>query len=189
MSNKKLSSLYCKSNSWNVDLLRKFKFWEAGCLSNYIPKYKYIIMYINQDKQLECRFVNATTQYPTFKFISDEDLEKLLKDEIEEPTKTIKTMKVEVTLQFEVPEDSDLEYVAELLRTRIKDFNYKEELVKTIYITKPERSILAKDARLEHLERSVSAFKELLLPEIDRSTEASMLLEQHHQLARETYAK
>ena len=43
-------------------------------------------------------------------------------------------MKVEVTLQFEVDEDCDLDTVHQIVKDRIKDFNYKEEFVQWNYI-------------------------------------------------------
>ena len=98
-------------------------------------------------------------------------------------------MKVEVTLQFEVPDDSDIDIVAPILRERVKDFDYYNELVQWTFITSPDKSILKKEERLEHLERAVSAFKELLQPKEDRCTEADQLLVNHHKNARETYYK
>ena len=71
-------------------------------------------------------------------------------------------MKVEVTLQFEVPDDSDIDIVAPILRKRFKDFDYYNELVQWNFITSPDKSILKKEERLEHLEQAVSAFKELI---------------------------
>ena len=71
-------------------------------------------------------------------------------------------MKVEVTLQFEVPEDCELDFIPKLLKERIVDFNYKDELVKYNFITSDEQSIAYKTDRLEHLEQAVSAFKELI---------------------------
>lgn len=99
-------------------------------------------------------------------------------------------MKVEVTLQFEVPDDSDIDIVAPILRERIKDFDYYNELVQWNFITSPDKSILKKEEQLEHLERAISAFKELLQPKSeDRCIEADNLLSQHHIDARETYYK
>ena len=99
-------------------------------------------------------------------------------------------MKVEVTLQFEVPDNSDIDIVAPILRERVKDFDYYNELVQWNFITSPDKSILKKEERLEHLERAVSAFKELLQPKSeDRCIEANNLLSQHHQKARQTYYK
>ena len=95
-------------------------------------------------------------------------------------------MKVEVTLQFDVPDDSDIDVVAPLLRERIKDFDYYNELVQTAFITKPERSILYKENRLEHLERVVSGLQELILEDKDkRSTEANDFLYSHDRFFRE----
>jgi inorganic pyrophosphatase/exopolyphosphatase len=99
-------------------------------------------------------------------------------------------MKVEVTLQFEVPDASDIDVVSQILRERIKDFDYYNELVQCVFITTPDKSILKKEDRLEHLERAVSAFKELLIQNpSDRSVEADQLLNTHHRNARETYYK
>ena len=75
---------YCKANCHNLELLKaKYNFWELGVLSNYLPYYNFIIIYINPDKskEIECRFIkeNNIMEYPSFKFISDEDLESLLK--------------------------------------------------------------------------------------------------------------
>ena len=98
-------------------------------------------------------------------------------------------MKVEVTLQFEVPDDSDIFTVAPILRELVKDFGYDNKLVQWDFITSPDKSILKKEERLEHLERAVSAFKELLQLKEDRSVEADQLLSQHHEDARETYYK
>ncbi len=98
-------------------------------------------------------------------------------------------MKVEVTLQFEVPDDSDIDIVAPILRERVKDFDYYNELVQWNFITSPDKSILKKEERLEHLERAVSAFKELLQLKKDRSVEADQLLCNHHRNAREVYYK
>ena len=98
-------------------------------------------------------------------------------------------MKVEVTLQFEVPDGSDIDIVAPILRERVKDFDYYNELVQWNFITSPDKSILKKEERLEHLERAVSAFKELLQLKEDRSVEADQLLCNHHRNARETYYK
>ena len=95
-------------------------------------------------------------------------------------------MKVEVTLQFDVPDHSDLDIVAKLLRERIINFDYQKELVQYTFITKPEQSIIYKEERLEHLERAISAFNELLEPKSsDRSMEAEHLLAEHHIKARE----
>lgn len=99
-------------------------------------------------------------------------------------------MKVEVTLQFEVPDDSPNEVIIPILRERINNFDYINELVQWVLINNPDKSIIAKDIKLEHLERAVSAFKELLQPKSeDRSIEADNLLSQHHRNARETYYK
>lgn len=99
-------------------------------------------------------------------------------------------MKVEVTLQFEIPDDSTGEAVIPILRERINDFDYVNELVQFTIINRPDKSILFKDAKLEHLEQAISAFKELLLPDsCDRSIEVDNLLAQHHRQARETYYK
>lgn len=93
-------------------------------------------------------------------------------------------MKVEVTLQFEVPDDSDIDAVSPILRERIKDFDYKNELVQWTFITKPERSILYKDERLEQLERAISSFKELISNKL--SIEATNLLSNHNLQVRES---
>lgn len=99
-------------------------------------------------------------------------------------------MKVEVTLQFEVPDDSTAEVVIPILRERINNFDYINELVQWTLINNPEKSVIAKDLKLEHLEQSISAFKELLQPKSeDRCIEADNLLSQHHRNARETYYK
>ena len=71
-------------------------------------------------------------------------------------------MKVEVTLQFEVPEGCELDFIPKLLKERIVDFNYKDELVQYNFITSKTQSITYKTDRLEHLEQAVSAFKEFL---------------------------
>ena len=71
-------------------------------------------------------------------------------------------MKVEVTLQFEVPEGCELDFIPKLLKERIVDFNYKDELVQYNLITSETQSIVYKIDRLEHLEQAVSAFKELI---------------------------
>lgn len=95
-------------------------------------------------------------------------------------------MKVEITLQFDVPDNYDLDIVTKILRERIINFDYYNELVQYTFITKPERSIIYKNERLEHLERAISAFNELLEPKSsDRSTEAEHLLAEHHIKARE----
>ena len=75
---------YCKANLHNLEILKaKYNFWELGVLSNYLQHYNFIIIYIHPDKskEIECRFIkeNNITEYPSFKFISDEDLETLLK--------------------------------------------------------------------------------------------------------------
>ena len=75
---------YCRVNWHNLELLKaKHNFWELGVLSNYLQHYNFIIIYINPDKarEIECRFIkeNDIVEYPSFKFISDEDLETLLK--------------------------------------------------------------------------------------------------------------
>ena len=93
-------------------------------------------------------------------------------------------MKVEVTLQFEVPDESDIEVVYQLLRERIKDFDYYNELVQYTFITRPERASLWKENRLEHLERIVSGLQELLKPS-DRSIEADNFLDTHNRYFRE----
>lgn len=99
-------------------------------------------------------------------------------------------MKVEVTLQFEVPDDSNIDVVAPMLRDRIKNFDYYNELVRWNFITSPDKSIKAKELRLEQFEQAFSAFKEMLQPKSeDRCIEANNLLAQHHQKARETYYK
>ena len=98
-------------------------------------------------------------------------------------------MKVEVTLQFEVPDDSDIFTVVPILRELVKDFGYDNKLVQWDFITSPDKSILKKEERLEHLERAVSAFKELLQLKEDRSVEADQLLSRQHEDARETHNK
>lgn len=98
-------------------------------------------------------------------------------------------MKVEVTLQFDVPDDSDIFTVVPILRELVKDFGYDNKLVQWDFITSPDKSILKKEERLEHLERAVSAFKELLQLKEDRSVEADQLLSRHHEDARETHNK
>ena len=99
-------------------------------------------------------------------------------------------MKVEVTLQFEVPDDSDINVVAPILRERIKDFDYYNELVQWNFITSPDKSIKVKEINLGQFERAISAFKEMLQPKSeDRCIEVNNLLNQHHQNARETYYK
>lgn len=80
----KIDRKYCKANCHNLELLKaKYNFWELGVLSNYLPKYDFIIIYIHPDKskEIECRFIkeNDLNEYPSFKFITDEDLESLLK--------------------------------------------------------------------------------------------------------------
>lgn len=97
-------------------------------------------------------------------------------------------MKIEVTLQFEVPDDSDMGTVSQLLRDRIKDFDYHNELVQYTFITKPERSGLWKENRLEHLESVISGFQELLNPS-DRSIEADNFLDTHNRYLREQRKK
>lgn len=98
-------------------------------------------------------------------------------------------MKVEVTLQFDIPDESDLDIVPKILRERINNFDYYNEFVQYSFITKPERSILYKNERLEHLERAISAFSELLEPNSsDRSIEAEQLLAQHDLFSREQRA-
>lgn len=95
-------------------------------------------------------------------------------------------MKVEVTLQFEVPDDSEIDAVAPLLRERIKDFDYYNELIQITFITKPERSIIYKENRLEHLERVISGFQELILEDRDdRSDEANDFLYSNDRFFRE----
>ena len=86
-------------------------------------------------------------------------------------------MKVEVTLQFEVPKDCDLDFIIKLLKERIVNFNYKDEFVQYNFITSDKESIVYKTDRLEHLEQSISAFKELIS---DAATqEAYNLLSNH----------
>ena len=95
-------------------------------------------------------------------------------------------MKIEITLQFDVPDDCDLDYPLKILKDRIKDFNYKRDFVQANFITAPERSILVKEERLEQLERTVSSIKELLNPnQNELSIEASSLLSSHYREARE----
>lgn len=98
-------------------------------------------------------------------------------------------MKVEVTLQFEVPDEADIDAVAPIIRERVKDFNYEKEFVQVNFVTSPEQSILKKQDRLEHLEQAVSGFKELLLDKYDRSTEADNFLYTHNKYFREQEGK
>lgn len=86
-------------------------------------------------------------------------------------------MKVEVTLQFEVPDDCELDFIPKLLKKRIVNFNYKNELVQYNFITSDEQSVIYKTDRLEHLEQAVSAFKELLSGV--KTQEAHNLLSNH----------
>lgn len=86
-------------------------------------------------------------------------------------------MKVEVTLQFEIPEDSELDFIQKLLKERIANFNYKDELVQYNFITSEAQSIIYKTDRLEHLEQVVSAFKELISDV--KTQEAHNLLSNH----------
>ena len=95
-------------------------------------------------------------------------------------------MKVEVTLQFDIPDIYKTEDILQILRERINNFDYYNEFVQYTPITKPEKSILNKIKRLEHLEQAVSAFNELLEPNSsDRSIEAEQLLAQHDLFFRE----
>jgi hypothetical protein len=93
-------------------------------------------------------------------------------------------MKVEVILQFDVPDDSDIDILPKLLRDRINNFDYHNELVQTCFITRPEKSLLYKEERLEYLERVVSGLKELLYLE-NRSIDADNFLSTHNRYLRE----
>ena len=95
-------------------------------------------------------------------------------------------MKVQVTLEFEIQDDSDAGEILQLLKTRIKNFDYQNEFVSSTFITSPEKTILYKENRLEHLEQAISAFQELLEPNpSNRCIEADQLLYQHHKQARD----
>lgn len=52
-----LNNTWCKATEENVDKLlkRKVSFWELGCISNYIGKYRYINIY-SKDNKYEARF-------------------------------------------------------------------------------------------------------------------------------------
>lgn len=93
-------------------------------------------------------------------------------------------MKVEVTLQFEVPDDSDLDIVPKILKEIMPEFDYKSDLVQYTFITKPEQSILYKEDRLEHLERVISVLQELLSAE--RSIDANNCLSNHSKYFRDS---
>lgn len=95
-------------------------------------------------------------------------------------------MKVQVTLEFEIPDNSDIDAIPKLLRERINNFDYQNEYVSSTFITSPEKTILYKENRLEHLEQAISAFQELLESNpSNRCIEADQLLYQHHKQARD----
>ena len=109
-----------------------------------------------------------------------------------DPTKEgiLNPLDVEVTLKFQIPNDENfMDSIYKLLRERIKDFDYKNELVQYSIITGENRSIRYTQDRLEALERAISLFKESLLPDKDQSSETSIALNNHHRHARETYMK
>lgn len=95
-------------------------------------------------------------------------------------------MKVQVTLEFEIQDNSDAGEILQLLKTRIKNFDYQNEFVSSTFITSPEKTILYKENRLEHLEQAISAFQELLESNpSNRCIEADQLLYQHNKQARD----
>ena len=70
-------------------------------------------------------------------------------------------MKVEVTLQFEVDEDCDLDTVHQIVKDRIKNFNYKEEFVQWNYIIPGKtQGFIATQERLNQLENAIEVFNE-----------------------------
>ena len=100
------------------------------------------------------------------------------------------TLDVEVTLKFKIPNNEDfMDSIYKLLRERITNFDYHNELVQYCIITGENRSIKYTQDRLEALERAISLFKESLLPEKDQTIETSVALSNHHRQARETYHK
>lgn len=95
-------------------------------------------------------------------------------------------MKIEVTLEFEIPDNSDIDVIPKLLRERINNFDYQNEYISSTFITSPEKTILYKENRLEHLEQAISAFQELLESNpSNRCIEADQLLYQHHKQSRD----
>ena len=52
-----LNNTWCEATEENVDKLlkRKVSFWELGCISNYIGKYKYVNIY-SKDNRYEAKF-------------------------------------------------------------------------------------------------------------------------------------
>lgn len=72
-------------------------------------------------------------------------------------------MKVEVTLQFEVDDNCELETVHRILKERVKDFNYKEEFVQWNYIIPGKTmGIIETQDKLRDLEIAANVFKESL---------------------------
>ena len=109
-----------------------------------------------------------------------------------DPTKEgiLNPLDIEVTLKFQIPDDENfMDSIYNILKERIKDFDYKKDLVQTTIITDPTKSVVYKDDRLELLERAISLFKESLLPTADQTIETSNALNNHHKQARETYYK
>ncbi len=101
-----------------------------------------------------------------------------------------KTLDVEVTLKFQIPNDEDfMDSIYKVLKERIKNFDYKNEMVQYSIITGENKSIIYTQDRLEVLERAISLFKESLLPVADQTIETSNALNNHHKQARETYYK
>ena len=85
-------------------------------------------------------------------------------------------MKVEVTLQFELPDNSTAEEVIPILRERINNFDYINELVQWVLINNPDKSIIAKDLRLEHLEQTISAVPTLVQDNKEKPYEGKKLV-------------
>ncbi len=101
-----------------------------------------------------------------------------------------KTLDVEVTLKFQIPNDEDfMDSIYKVLKERIKNFDYKNEMGQYSIITGENKSIIYTQDRLEVLERAISLFKESLLPTADQAIETSNALNNHHKQARETYYK
>ena len=109
-----------------------------------------------------------------------------------DPTKEglLNPLDVEVTLKFQIPSDENfMDSIYKLLRERIKDFDYKNELVQYSILTNQTRGVKYTQERLEKLEGAISLFKESLLPADDQHIETTNALGNHHIQARETYMK
>lgn len=83
-----------------------------------------------------------------------------VKKKVEE-TQTNNTQKIEITLQFDIPEDFDYDQVNLLMRREFPNYEYRKHFVNAQIITDENQGMLYDKDRLEKLEQRVSLINEM----------------------------